>query len=458
VRLKSGKLLQGRVVSRDRVQGQTLLKVETDFGTLLVPEASTAAASPDGAGPGAAFHARSVRVARIEGRVERRAADATAWSPLAFEDPYGNRRRPDEIVLPGDTVRTSAKASLDLMLHRDAWVRVAESSEVTISTAGDDTALRLARGKVAQRVQGRPRGGEFRVRTPSTVLAVQGTVFVVRVAEAGESVTTTEGAVTWSGTVDVATGQTARWSEGREPVVTPSTPAEAADVPQQFVRLPLDDLVLVPAGSYRQGGHPAEEVDGGFVTYRKDHERELEEFWIGRTEVSCGDYELFVEATGAKRPAGWAARLSPDAAARPVVGLRPAEAVAYATWAGFGLPREAQWEAAARGPRGNPNPWGRASAKNLRIHRPAGADGLQSVLGPTDDVSPFGCLQMSSNAAERCGDFDNHMVVATMNWEYGTGDDLAIRGGFSVVGRRKDHADGLPVGLRIARTEARRAR
>jgi formylglycine-generating enzyme required for sulfatase activity len=461
VRLKSGSVLQGRIVGQERVQGQTLLKIETDFGNLLVPESQTTYSSADPPAPTPIFHARAIRVVRIEGVVERRPPGAVEWSRLAFTDGYGVRLRPDELVFPGDSLRTAEAAAVDLMLHRDVWVRIAGSSEVEITPEGERPTLQMLRGVVSQHVRGRPRGGEHRVGTPTTVLGVRGTVFTVRVHPEGESVTTTEGIVSVGSVAEVPAGSTGRWTGTGPVTITPATPGERADAPVPFARLPLDDLVLVPAGRYRQGGQQAHESEGtsSDYTYRQKHVRQIAEFWIGRTEVSCADYELFVHATGAARPAYWpAGPLEPDAASRPVVGISKEAARSFALWTGSDLPREAQWEAAARGPRGNFNPWGRESAARLRVHRPEQAADLQSIEGPTDDVSPFGCLQMASNAAELCGDMDNYMVAGEMVWRYGSWDDLAVRGGFSTHSRISSQLSHRPVGLRLARVDPRSRR
>lgn len=175
---------------------------------------------------------------------------------------------------------------------------------------------------------------------------------------------------------------------------------------------------------------------------------------MGRTEIPCEDYELFVHATGARRPAAWPPDpLPPDQARKPVLGVHQAEARAFAAWLGGDLPGEAQWEAAARGPRGNPRPWGREPAAGLRIHRPDQAASVQSVDGPTDDVSPFGCLQMASNVAELCGDLDNFQIMARTVTGYGDLNDLAVRGGFSTLGRVSSQFTRLPVGLRLMRVD-----
>ena len=126
-----------------------------------------------------------------------------------------------------------------------------------------------------------------------------------------------------------------------------------AAFPAEPRRLPdLDDVVEVAAGRYRLG-EPGEEreVDLGAVL-------------VGRYPVTNAQLGAFVEATGERRrrrgPAGSRSAL----ADHPATGLTFAEAegVLRVGDGGTGTPGAAthggEWEAAARGPRRPPWPWG----------------------------------------------------------------------------------------------------
>ncbi|RKN52462.1 DNA-binding protein, partial [Streptomyces klenkii] len=124
----------------------------------------------------------------------------------------------------------------------------------------------------------------------------------------------------------------------------------AADV-RQHQRHPVDGklMVLVEEGIYLSG---------------PDNEAQwIPAFWIDVFPTTNADYARYVQDAGAAPPRHWGGgNRCPDSVRdHPVVWVTWHEAAAYAAWAGKSLPTSRQWEKAARGPRGNPYPWGDAA-------------------------------------------------------------------------------------------------
>lgn len=128
------------------------------------------------------------------------------------------------------------------------------------------------------------------------------------------------------------------------------------------VRDPLSDgskgppMVVLPAGSFAMGSAGL----AGERDEHPEHQVQLGGFLIGAHEVTFGDFDRFVRATGRRSPDdfGW------GRGRRPVVDVSWEDARAYAQWLSrqsgrrYRLPSEAEWEYAARGGTTSPYWWG----------------------------------------------------------------------------------------------------
>jgi iron(II)-dependent oxidoreductase len=157
---------------------------------------------------------------------------------------------------------------------------------------------------------------------------------------------------------------------------------------------PDTSMVVIPAGDYVIG------TDGGIANARPRHVEHVQQFRIGRTEVTVGDYERFVKATNAPSP--WPAGQAPEPQL-PVSRVPWGDAANYCAWKytqGGRLPSEIEWEAAARGMRGRAYPASDApepaSANTASAHR----SGPAPVGSFPRSATPEGVQDMSGNVWE----------------------------------------------------------
>jgi serine/threonine-protein kinase len=198
--------------------------------------------------------------------------------------------------------------------------------------------------------------------------------------------------------------------------------ADGKEVPLGLYRLPDGtdmELVEVPAGAYLSGtdARDAPDAERPRRTRTLDHA-----VWIGRNDVTWNQFLSYCKATGAREPEKtyW------SRGTHPVVNVTLEQARAYCAWAKLGLPRDAEWEKAARGADGRSYPWGdewrtdrcnfadsRAPASylvqggmNFEIKRDKNADDGWPFTSPVGTypggVSPVGALDMAGNVWQWC--------------------------------------------------------
>lgn len=162
---------------------------------------------------------------------------------------------------------------------------------------------------------------------------------------------------------------------------------------------PPEGMVYIPSGTFKMGR------DDGDNYERPAHEVKVGPFYIDQFEVTCEQYQRFVEEKHHKAPPGWRNGKYPDGWTKlPVTGVSWEDASAYAKWLGKRLPTEAEWEFAARGADERRYPWG-------GDWDPMGANAEGSGPGRPTEVglhprgaSPFEVQDMAGNVWEWTAD------------------------------------------------------
>jgi serine/threonine-protein kinase len=156
-------------------------------------------------------------------------------------------------------------------------------------------------------------------------------------------------------------------------------------------------LVLVPRGQFLAGGPGKFEGEGMF-------EMELASFYIGLTTVTNAQYAKFVRETKHRAPDNQQWQRS-GKADHPVTDVSWEDAQAYCVWAGLRLPRELEWEKAARGTDGREYPWGKEwDPERCRNDDERGSETTAGVWEYATGQSPYGVYQMAGNVWEWCED------------------------------------------------------
>ncbi|MET0621857.1 MAG: SUMF1/EgtB/PvdO family nonheme iron enzyme [Pyrinomonadaceae bacterium] len=158
---------------------------------------------------------------------------------------------------------------------------------------------------------------------------------------------------------------------------------------------PPEGMVYVPGGTFIMGQDEGDEYE------RPAHRETVGEFFIDRFEVTCDEYQRFVDAKNHRPPPGWKQGKYPAGSALlPVTGVSWGDANAYAEWIGKRLPTEKEWEFAARGTDRRLYPWGNEWRPEALNALDGGLDRVVEVGLHPEGASPFGAFDMVGNAWE----------------------------------------------------------
>ncbi|QDT92095.1 formylglycine-generating enzyme family protein [Gimesia algae] len=165
------------------------------------------------------------------------------------------------------------------------------------------------------------------------------------------------------------------------------------------IRCDLDysEMVLVPAGVSVQG------VVAGDANAKPQFSVYQDAFYIDVHEVTLEQYrrwrsEMIAKKGKVPEPAGNDSQPSN----LPAMGISYTDALNYSRSMNKQLPRETQWEKAARGEQGFTYPWGSGRPLWQVTRQPGQIDPVATFSG---DRSPYGVYDMAGNAREWCDDW-----------------------------------------------------
>ncbi|HQL70329.1 MAG TPA: SUMF1/EgtB/PvdO family nonheme iron enzyme, partial [Bacteroidales bacterium] len=187
--------------------------------------------------------------------------------------------------------------------------------------------------------------------------------------------------------------------------------SETKDFTETDLGVPIE-MVLIKGGTFTLGS-PADEADRG--SNEAQHQITLNDFFIGKYEVTFEQYDSFCAATGRKKSndQGW------GRGKRPVINVTWNDAAAYCQWLSeqtgknYRLPTEAEWEYCCRSGTLTPFNTGNclsASQANYDGNYPYGScsegEYRQKTL-PVGSFSTnaFGLYDMHGNVWEWCSDW-----------------------------------------------------
>lgn len=156
---------------------------------------------------------------------------------------------------------------------------------------------------------------------------------------------------------------------------------------------PPDGMVKIRGGSFIMGYNKGQQDE------QPEHTETVEDFYIDRTEVTLQQYNQFITANGYPPPVDWENGKMPIGKENyPITGITWNDAVKYCESQGKRLPKEKEWEFAARcGEKNFLYPWGNEWKEGF-------ANVQNTVLLPINEYQKeelcFGIFGMIGNASE----------------------------------------------------------
>jgi len=208
------------------------------------------------------------------------------------------------------------------------------------------------------------------------------------------------------------------------PAIQTSASTISAKVKKKKADGKIDSMALVPGGRFIMGSN--ERWDDEAPEYIES----VDEFYIDLYEVTNADYKKFAAATKRQSPYHWpGGKIPKNKENHPVTYVNWHDADNYCKWRGKRLPKEQEWEKAARGDEGNVYPWGNVWTTDRSNHPYKGSIGTEPVGSYPNGRSPYGLYDMSGNVWEWVDSFYlPHPGNTITRGEYGK-DKRVLKGG-----------------------------
>ncbi|MFQ5558994.1 MAG: formylglycine-generating enzyme family protein [Nitrospinota bacterium] len=177
----------------------------------------------------------------------------------------------------------------------------------------------------------------------------------------------------------------------------------------------MGGMVLIPEGEFIMGS------DDRLKDEKPAHVVFGKPFYIDMYEVTNGKYKNFLSETGYSPPENWTGKEYPKGKKEhPVTYVSWYDADNYCKWAGKRLPREWEWEKAARGTDGRVYPWGNVWDMYKSNNPLRALEDTQPVGSYEEGKSPYGLYDMSGNVWEWVDDhYFPHPGSDYINPEFG---------------------------------------
>ncbi len=207
-------------------------------------------------------------------------------------------------------------------------------------------------------------------------------------------------------------------------ITTPSPPTSPTTVEPGNI-----EMAKIPGGKFKMGRSDGDESE------KPEHEIEVSDFWMDKTEITNAQFYEFIKATDYKSPAVDWINNKPVAGKEnfPVVRVSVEDINSFARWRSerdgkkYRLPTEEEWEYAARnGGKNNLYPWGDKWEPNVAVVE---TDSAKPVGSNETGQNNWGIKDLIGNVWEWTGSEIKPYPGSKYEIKRGNSSEFVIRGG-----------------------------